>query len=473
MGIPWSRERKVCYDTATMGGERFGRALIGPAGLRRRLGLFGLLLGLLASLCGPQSGLRPAGAQPAPAPVPSPPGLPHTFQLFQELAARRGVSLQAPVRVLVQDRAAVDQHLRELLDRQFPPDQARAEQKMLAAMGLLPAGFDLRAFVFDLLREQVAAYYDPHRREVVLGDWLTNDQMEAALRHELAHALQDQQLNLRQFLAPMPGRSDLALARESLLEGEAMVLMLEGALAARGADLAQLPALGPILEQTLLSSMTPVLRAGPPFFRARLFFPYVAGAEFIQTLRRQEPWSALMRLYRDPPRATAQILDPEQYRQGVAPEPIVLPEVSGLLGAGWSRVHEDVVGAFHLLQVLRLAHPEPEARRLVTGLRGDRVALLEQGSAESLLIWLTVWENEGTAGRFVTAAGPLLPPLRPGAVELSGPAPQPGPAPQRTWRLPQGLALVEQRGPEVLMLLGAPAASVDPLRRLVWGARGR
>ena len=90
--------------------------------------------------------------------------------------------------------------------------------------------FDLGTFLVDLVLEQAAAYYDPRGKVMVLAPWLGPAERREALAHELVHALQDVVLDLDRFLSPGPGRSDEALARQSLVEGEAVALTLDLAL---------------------------------------------------------------------------------------------------------------------------------------------------------------------------------------------------------------------------------------------------
>src|SRR5208337_4726685 len=97
-------------------------------------------------------------------------------------------------------------------------------------------GIDLKAETLKLLKEQVAAFYEPHRNEMVvvagamnLGLWNGVAQFliqrdvagEMILAHELTHALQDQHFGLEQNLENFKDNSDRALALKSVAEGDA------------------------------------------------------------------------------------------------------------------------------------------------------------------------------------------------------------------------------------------------------------
>jgi hypothetical protein len=87
------------------------------------------------------------------------------------------------------------------------------------------------------------------------------------------------------------------------------------------------------------------VRHAPTFVRRRLLLPYTLGFTF---LLRGKPWEWLFdgvriedieKAYAQPPHSTRQILHPEQcwigQREGAPP--LSLPDLSSVLGPGWSR----------------------------------------------------------------------------------------------------------------------------------------
>src|SRR6266536_4721369 len=111
----------------------------------------------------------------------------------------------------------------------------------MVAWGVLLAEYDLQRLFLDLLEEQVSAYYDPRGKVMVVGDWLPPEQQRAALVHELAHALQDREISLDTFISPDPGRGDQLLARQALIEGEAVALSIDFLLKVQNMDITMLP----------------------------------------------------------------------------------------------------------------------------------------------------------------------------------------------------------------------------------------
>ncbi len=403
----------------------------------------------------------PAAAQQNP--VPSLQAL--VAPLFAQLSALRGLpSAGPPPPVVVRSRSETRRFLDQELNRKYPPAQLEAEQKSMIAWGLAPPDFDLRAFFLDLMEEQAAAYYDTVGKVMVLADWLTLEQQQAALVHELVHALQDREISLDRFIGPSRGQGDQLLAREALIEGEAVALSLELTLKLQGLDLLKIPDLAAVQQLIAAQSAGPVFDRAPRFIKDLLLFPYTHGLAFVHQFRQRQPWSAMSALYRNPPRSTTQILHPAKlFDRRQDPLAIALPDLSAALAPGWRRVDEDEMGEWPVGEVLAGHVGEAAARRLAEGWRGDRYQVWEASPA-LLLVYRVAWETEVIAEGFAQAYAGLLekkyPPIAGKAVK--------GPGPAVTWRNgPQGF-LVERRGVEVLVLERVPARAVEPIRR-AWG----
>src|SRR5262249_24017417 len=153
------------------------------------------------------------------------------------------------------------------INRRYSQAQIEAERKSMVAWGVLPAGDDLQRLFVDLLEEQVSAYYDPRGKVMVVGDWLPLEQQRAALMHELAHALQDRELSLDAFIAPDPGHGDRLLARQALVEGEAVALSFDLLLKPQGLDVSRLPDLAATRGLIATSAGGPVIAKAPRFVR--------------------------------------------------------------------------------------------------------------------------------------------------------------------------------------------------------------
>lgn len=419
-----------------------------------RRAIAGLLLVCLAA-----AAPGPASAQP----VVSPRLRAESARIFRELAQLRGFPLAgAPPTVVLRSREDRRRFIARELARKYSPARLDAERRAMAAWRLIPSDFDLGGFLTDLVLEQAAAYYDPVAKVMVLATWLGPDDQRDALTHELVHALQDRQTDLDRFLAGTAGKSDEALARQALIEGEAVALTLDLGLRRQGQDLARLPDVHAHQRAILGSATGPFLARAPRFLQVMLTFPYAHGLGFVHAFLRQRAWSDLSALYRDPPRSSAQILRPARFlERREDPLPVTLADLGATLGGGARRVIEDELGEFVLGQVV--AQPAT-AEVPLDGWRGDRYALWEAPGGDTLLAALTAWAGEDTASVFADLAVRRL-------TRLHGP-PDPGATDSlATWTDAHRAHAVERRGARVLLLEGAPTGALEAIRRALWAER--
>src|SRR2546428_13247229 len=390
--------------------------------------------------------------------------------LYQQLAALKGMGAPGPPPpILIKSREETRRFIQQELDRRYSAARVEAERKGMAAWGLIPPDYDLRRLFVDLLEEQIAAYYDPRGKVMVVGDWLPAEHQQAALMHELVHALQDRAMSVEAFLTPHPGRGDQLLARQALVEGEAVALMLELLLKAQGAELSALPDLGPVRSMVEAGSIGPAIGAAPKFLRDLLIFPYVDGLSFVYQFRKRQPWSALTALYRDPPRSTTQILNPgKRLETREDPIPITLPDL-GTLAPGVKVVADDELGEYALGAVLGLHLGEQAGRAGAAGWRGDHYRVWEDTDGRLVIAYLLATESERVADAFAQGYVKVLEKRHPA---LSGKGVT-GPAGALvTWRDGGGRAFaVEKRGVEVLVLERIPAGVADGLRETIWRSR--
>jgi hypothetical protein len=388
-----------------------------------------------------------------------PPGLrAEAARLLRELAAIRGGPVPGPPPpIVIRSREERRRYVAGEFARKYSPARLEAERRALVAWGLVPADFDLGGFLADLLAEQAAAYYDPVAKRMILANWLTPELRTDALAHELVHVLQDRAVDLDRFLAAAPGRSDAGLARQALVEGEAVALQYDLALRRRGQELAALPDVQDLQRAIATSATGPVLARAPRFVRAMLTFPYAAGAGFVHALLRRRPWSAMADVYRDPPRSSAQILQPDRYLdRREDPLAVALPDLAALLPAGSVRVTEDELGQFGLGEVLARFGGDADLAR---AWRGDRYAVWDTADGLVLLA-LTVWTDEEAASAFARAYARAL-------AGKHGLAPPTGRDPA-TWAAGTRGFAVDPRGRRVLLIEGAPAGRLDALRGAAW-----
>src|SRR5262249_11544511 len=138
---------------------------------------------------------------------------------------------------------------------------------VLKKFGLIPRDFDLQKYLVAILREQVAGYYDPKAKIVNMLDWVDTEQQKPVMAHELTHALQDQSFGLEEWMRA--GAADLAdkrndvtpediendevsTARQAVVEGQAMVVLIDYMLEPTGQSLLESPQIVEALKQGML-----------------------------------------------------------------------------------------------------------------------------------------------------------------------------------------------------------------------------
>jgi hypothetical protein len=219
----------------------------------------------------------------------------------------------------------------------------RRSELVLKKFGLVPRGFDLQSFLVNLLREQVAGYYDPKTETVNLLDWLDADAQRPVLAHELTHALQDQSSGLEKWLKA--GDTDIdekknltyedfendemSEARQAVVEGQAMAVLVDYMLAPTGQSLLASPQVAQALNEGMLvgTADSPQFQNAPVYMKEALTFPYRYGLEFVaELLKRGGKDKAFAGAFREPPHTTRQIMEPDTYLSGERLEPMRLPD---------------------------------------------------------------------------------------------------------------------------------------------------
>jgi hypothetical protein len=306
-------------------------------------------------------------------------------EVLQQMSEITGLSLTSPLKKSLRSR----EEIRAYIIREMKEDKDAAERlagaKSAVAFGLLPKGFDLDSFMIDLLTEQIAGLYDPKAHEFYVADWIPLDDQRMVMAHELTHALEDQHFQIEAWAKAARPNDDGELARESVLEGSAMVAMVEYLLQGSGRSLKDLPDIDPAM---LIGDMadTPTLKKAPPFLKDALIFPYLDGMTFSAAILKPSGWSGLAGIFAKPPASTQQILHPDLYTSGKVPAPLSLPSMEKTLGADWTKLEENAMGEFGWKEVLKQFLGEPRAKPLAAAWDGDRYVVYEQKQTKRLLL---------------------------------------------------------------------------------------
>jgi hypothetical protein len=409
--------------------------------LRRSGGPAALLIALLVAGCGSQtptptpsaaaSASPSAEASPAPtdsaAPSASPsaeaaadcdPGqtsaespAPDTndpnASLYAEIEAQvtqlRGITATKPVERGVFDKPGLCAYITSAFEKDNPAQLVNDTEALFKALALMPQDESLRDLYIELLTSQVAGLYDDETKKmyVVTSTGEIGPAEKITYAHEYTHALQDQQFTLRDLMGDAKDQGDRALARSTLVEGDATLLM-------------SLWAQQHMTPQELTEAATAVDPAGeailarmPAILKDALLFPYTSGLTMtLGAFQQAGGYNGVDGLFANPPDTTEQVMHPEKLAAREPAVPVAFPDdFAGSLGEGWTIALQDTLGEFQLQTLLSDAAQSADANTAATGWGGDRVAWVTGPDGANAAVLDTRWDTDADAAEFAAALG--------------------------------------------------------------------
>jgi hypothetical protein len=315
-------------------------------------------------------------------------------------------------------RPQMERRIRRELER-YPGMELAADARALVALGAVPRGTNLKALLKRTVPGQVAGFYDPATRELVVGSD-GRGELDAVerltLAHELEHALADQVLRMPPFLkddqAP-DGREDAELAGLSLIEGDAT--LLTEAFAREYLSLVDaFRSIGPALAAERRFEEL------PHYLQASTTFPYGDGVNFVCSVFEREGWKAVDRAYRRPPATSAQIMFPQRY---FAREQAVDPPDARPPGRGWKLVDRQAFGAANLLWLFEAPGGDTgrglsNARERAAAWAGGELRVFGRGGKTA--VGVTLVERRGERGLCASMRAWFKAAERRGSIRCSG-----------------------------------------------------
>ncbi|HMF88995.1 MAG TPA: hypothetical protein VKL40_00015 [Candidatus Angelobacter sp.] len=354
------------------------------------------------------------------------------------------------VKKAIVGREQVEKYLNEKFESDVDRIRFERSELVLKKFGLLPRNFELHDFLIKLLSEQVAGFYNEKSKTMNLLDWVDLDMQKPVMAHELTHALQDQSYDLEKIskmeeeiekrglndLAALVRNDEESTCRTAVMEGQAMIVLLDYILAPAGRSVQDSPKLVEAMQASMEKTQdSPMFDRAPLLLQEELIFPYRQGMTFIKELlvaggKKLAYTGVLDNL----PKTTREILEPKEYLAGRRVPPLLLPDL-GFLKKDYEAFDAGAVGEFDVHILLKVYAEAAVAQRLSPDWRGGAYyAAGKRGakptdrnsSAHIGLYYISKWASEASAREFAKIYASALPGRYTGLQRAAADPAQPG-----------------------------------------------
>lgn len=391
-------------------------------------------------------------------------------------------------------REEVVAYLKKNMAEDKDVQRLRRTELVLKKFGLLPRNFDLQSFLVDLLEEQVAGYYDAKTKTVNLLDWVSPELQRPVLAHELTHALQDQSFGLDKWLKKgsddIDSKKDLtpdditkdeySEARQAVVEGQAMVVLLDYMLAPMHRNVLDSPGFVDMMSGDMENGTPDSVeyRNAPIFLKESLTFPYRYGMEFeAEVLSARGKDGAFAVPFQNPPRTSREIMEPKAYLSGERIPPLPLPDFKKIF-KDYDRFDIGAIGEFDVDVLAEQYAGKDAAEHVYPNWRGGYYySVHPKGNPQGVLglLFVSRWASAKAAEEFAgiyargmaeryknlrPAAGNELPPDLKQMHSLGG---------DHAWNTEEGPVVIDVQGDTVLVTESLDAPIANQFRAAVFG----
>ncbi len=423
------------------------------------------------------------------------------FHSVDEILAFDSKQTGLPIKKEVKRRLTSRDEVVAYLTKHMKDEDVKRLQRselVLKKFGLLPRQFDMEKLLVDLLREEVAGYYDPKTKTVNLLDWVPLEEQEPVLAHELTHALQDQAIGLDKWMKkgdkdlgeikkdPTPEdieNDEIDDAREAVIEGQAQAMMFQYALSPTGRSIADSPDIVESMESETLTGTpgTKVFNDAPIFMKESLTFPYSYGMEFVVKLMANGgKEKAFAGVLANPPHTTRQIMQPETYLSGEKIEPMPVPEFKRDF-KDYIKFDIGAMGEFDVAVLIEQYAGKELSKRMCPEWRGGYYYAAhpkDDVTAPLGLLYVSRWSNAEKAAEFAGIYARSLEQRYKKAEELKDSSSASADGSQQSkgeslrgrhaWTTEEGAVVIEEQGDTVLVSESLDAATTQTLEKEVF-----
>ena len=338
---------------------------------------------------------------------------------LQQAVALRGLPANRGIAIERETPSELHASLAKELDKEENRAFLAESELLLKQFRVIKRDEDLKAIYLRVMSQQIAAYYDPEKKRVAYvenGAGTNRAALPGMERfvyvHEFCHALEDGQFNLEKLTKEAMSSFDRDLALTSFVEGNAVLLGMDGAFAEAPVNTATplgACAVGLFGYMGADDGQQKELQGCPAFLGGALVRPYLDGAVFSNRIRREAGWQAVNGVYRGRlPLTTAEILYPEKrFLKAFKAAEFAPPEA--LFRAAQQGVATNSLGALGTALWFggdKLALPRQYG--FLKGWLGDRIYLLKRGDGSVATVWLSYLERPGQAAQLERAIGQRL-----------------------------------------------------------------
>jgi hypothetical protein len=331
--------------------------------------------------------------------------------------------IKSRVKRRLTSRDAVEKYLVDKMKDDKDAKRLERSEIVLKKFGLLDQDFHLQPFLVSLLKEQIAGYYDSKTKTVNLLDWIEPDTQKPVLAHELTHALQDQRVNLEKWEDSTDedlshnvtednqhiATDEQDTAREAILEGQAMAVLVDYSLKPVGRNILSDPDLvkNRADDQTA-DSDSPVLERAPLLLQEALLFPYRDGLKFeVDLLQDKGATGAFGGVLDRPPATSFEVMNPRAYEARLKVPLLKMPDVHPLLDADYAPYDIGVMGQLDVRILAELFGGPEKAAVFTKAWDGgiyyavQKKSALDKNSTASIsLLYLSQWKSHEVAAAF-------------------------------------------------------------------------
>jgi hypothetical protein len=204
-----------------------------------------------------------------------------------------------------------------------------------------------------------------------------------------------------------------------VLEGQAMIVLLDYVLAPQDQSVAKMPQVVDMMQASMDKSRgSPIFDSAPLLLQEELAFPYRQGMKFIKDLLvaggKKLAYNGVLDHL---PQTTREVMQPEEYLAGRRVPPLLLPDL-GFLKKDYESFDAGAVGELDVNILLRIYADEALAKKLTPEWRGGAYYAAgrrnakppdRNSSAHIGLFYVSKWATEAAAQEFAKTYAEALP----------------------------------------------------------------